>query len=72
VGGSPSSELGGGAVAAQQPVSGFGAAGSDCGGPAQRLPFDIYVYCHNFMLDTVLRDSEAGLDYCTNGYAKAV
>ncbi len=60
------------AAAVRQPVGGVGATGSQCGGPAQRLPLDNYAYCYSLSLDLALRDFEAELEYCTQGYAKAV
>ncbi len=53
-------------------MGGICAAGSDCEGPAQLLPLDNHASCHSLSLDLALRDFEAALEYCTQGYAKAI
>ena len=59
------SEKGG---AAQQPEAGYGAAESECGGPAQQLPLDNYAHFHSLGLDCALRDIETGLNQATRNY----
>jgi hypothetical protein len=67
-GATPSSEVGSGGAAEQQPESEVVATEPEHGGSAQRPPLDNYAYCYSLKLDTALRDYEIELAEATRQY----
>jgi hypothetical protein len=67
-GATPSSEMGSGGAAEQQPESEGVATEPEHGGSAQRPPLDNYAYCYSLSLDTALRDYEFELAEAARQY----
>ncbi len=64
----PSSGVGSGGAAEQQPESEVVSTEPEYGSSAQRPPLDYYAYCYSLKLDAVLRDYEIGLAEATRQY----